>query len=376
MALEDTINNALPIFSKTAESSNGTHKDGVDNSNVVISPGSLVVVTGANGLMGGHVADQLLQRGYLVRGTVRSASRDQWVKEHFDKKYGPGKFELVEVSDMVGSGAFDEAVKGASGFVHAAAPLMIATDPNATIPIAVESTLRFLESAAKEPGIKRVVLTSSSGACSSPWRSQPLIDSSVWNEAAVEAAYAPPPYDEERRTAEVYYAGKTKSEQAAWKWVQEHKPSFTFNAVLPSVSLGPPVDVVHQGYRSTIAWIKTAFEKGEALKLKDLHAMAPQYYVDFRDAAAVHVAALVYPDVSGERLFAFASPFNWNDILRVLKRAHPQHKFSEEIPGIGRYESKVTHERAEELLKRLTGHGWISLEDSVKANAEGLAAGG
>ncbi|KAI1136072.1 NAD(P)-binding protein [Hypoxylon sp. FL0543] len=374
MTLKDIINNPLQMFGKTTEPSSGSHQGGPDGSDLVISPGSLVVVTGANGLIGGHVADKFLQRGYLVRGTVRSASRDQWLKEHFDKKYGPGKFEMVVISDMVASGAFDEVVKGASGFVHVASPLLISTDPNVTVPIAVGGTLRCLESSAKEPGIKRVVVTSSSGACASSRRSQTLIDSSTWNEAAVEAAYAPPPYDEEIRKEDVYYACKTKSEQAAWKWVQEHKPSFTLNTVLPSANLGPPVDVVHQGYRSTIKWVETAVKKGEATKLEDLHALSPQYYVDVRDVAELHVAALVYPDVVGERIFAFASPFNWNDVLRILKRAYPQRKFSEEIPGLGRYESKVTNERAEELLKRLTGHGWTSLEDSVKANAEGVVA--
>ncbi|KAI0149963.1 NAD(P)-binding protein [Hypoxylon sp. NC0597] len=367
MTPKDITNNAPRNFTERAESSNG-----VDNSELVISPGSLVVVTGANGLIGSHVADQFLQRGYRVRGTVRSASRDKWVKEHFEKKYGPGKFELVEVPDMVVSGAFDEVVKGASAFVHVAAPLMISTDPNQTVRIAVESTIRSLESAAKEPAVKRVVITSSSGACASPWTHHDLIDSSTWNESAVEEAYAPPPYDDARRQEVVYYASKTKSEQAAWKWVQEHKPAFTLNAVLPSANLGPPIDVAHQGYRSTIEWVKTAFEKGEALKLTDLQAMAPQYYIDVRDTAALHVAAAVYPDVGGERLFAFAAPFNWNDILQVLKKSYPKHKFSEEIPGLGRYESKVANERAEELLKRLTGHGWTSFEDSVKANAEGL----
>ncbi|OTA80867.1 hypothetical protein M434DRAFT_216980 [Hypoxylon sp. CO27-5] len=368
MTLKDIINNAPQIFTKREKSSNA-----VDNSDLVISPGSLVVVTGANGLIGSHVADQFLQRGYLVRGTVRSASRDQWVKEHFEKKYGPGKFELVEVSDMVASGAFDEVVKGASGFAHVAAPLMISTDPNKTVPIAVESTLRALESAAKEPGMKRVVVTSSSGACACPWEYHALIDSNTWNESAVEEAYAPPPYDDARREEVVYYASKTKSEQAAWKWVQEHKPSFTLNTVLPSANLGPPIDVAHQGYRSTIEWVETTFKKGESLQLKDFKAMRPQYYINVRDAAALHVAALVYPDVTGERLFAFASPFNLNDILRVLKKSYPKHKFADEIPGLGRYESKVANGRAEELLKRLTGHGWISLEDSIKANAEGLA---
>lgn len=63
----------------------------------------------------GHVVDQLLQQGYKVRGTVRNTEKSSWVKDFFDKKYGPGKFELIEVPEMSTKGAFDDAVKGASG---------------------------------------------------------------------------------------------------------------------------------------------------------------------------------------------------------------------------------------------------------------------
>ena len=75
-------------------------------------PGSTVLVTGANGFIGSHVADQLLQAGYLVRGTSRDTAKTLWLTELFDKKYGKGKFEPFVVEDMVESGAFDEACKG------------------------------------------------------------------------------------------------------------------------------------------------------------------------------------------------------------------------------------------------------------------------
>ena len=73
---------------------------------------SLVLVTGANGFIGSHVVDQFLGAGYKVRGTARSESKGAWVKELFDKKYGPGKFELAVVPDMNQKGAFNEAMKG------------------------------------------------------------------------------------------------------------------------------------------------------------------------------------------------------------------------------------------------------------------------
>lgn len=78
----------------------------------VIPPGSTVLVTGANGYIGSHVADQLIQAGYLVRGTSRDATKTAWMSELFDTKYGKDKFEAVVVKDMAESGAYDEACKG------------------------------------------------------------------------------------------------------------------------------------------------------------------------------------------------------------------------------------------------------------------------
>ena len=77
-----------------------------------IPQGSKVLVTGANGFIASHVADQLIQAGYLVRGTSRDIAKTTWMTELFEKKYGKGKFEAVVVKDMAEDGAFDEACKG------------------------------------------------------------------------------------------------------------------------------------------------------------------------------------------------------------------------------------------------------------------------
>ena len=78
----------------------------------VIEKGSTVLVTGANGFIASHIVDQLIIAGYNVRGTVRTESKGNWLKEHFDAKYGAGKLEIVAVPDMAVEGAFNEAVKG------------------------------------------------------------------------------------------------------------------------------------------------------------------------------------------------------------------------------------------------------------------------
>ena len=78
----------------------------------MIPPGSIILVTGVNGFIGSRVADQLIQAGYIVRGTTRNIAKAAWVKDMFDAQYGGGKFEVVVVEDMAGPGAFEEACKG------------------------------------------------------------------------------------------------------------------------------------------------------------------------------------------------------------------------------------------------------------------------
>jgi nucleoside-diphosphate-sugar epimerase len=81
---------------------------------VVIKPGATVLVTGVNGLIGSYVVDQLLVRGYNVRGAVRSVERTKWLKEYFDDKYKDATvaLELVQVPDMMIEGCYDGFLDG------------------------------------------------------------------------------------------------------------------------------------------------------------------------------------------------------------------------------------------------------------------------
>lgn len=73
---------------------------------------SLVLVTGVNGYIASHVAEQLLEHGYRVRGTVRDAYKADYMHAVFDEKYGEHAFEVQIVKDMATDGAFDEVMKG------------------------------------------------------------------------------------------------------------------------------------------------------------------------------------------------------------------------------------------------------------------------
>lgn len=236
---------------------------------------STVLVTGVNGYIGSHTADQLLSLGYKVRGTVRDATKSQWAQQLFDKKYGKGKFELFVVSDIAVDGAFDEAVKGmtlrtsspqhnfltgsispgVAGISHMASDLSFSPDPNVVIPPTIASTVGILKSAAKEPSVKRVVYTSSSTAQAFPTPNTAFeITPETWNEAASKLAWAPAPYTPDRALP-VYAASKVEAERAAWKFVEEDKPGFEFSTVLPAGNFGP---ALHEGQSSpTLGWIQT-----------------------------------------------------------------------------------------------------------------------
>jgi nucleoside-diphosphate-sugar epimerase len=67
-----------------------------------------VLVTGPSGFIGAHVFSQLIQKGYSVRGTVRSQSKADFLKN----KYPNADLSFTIVEDIAQSGAFKDAVKG------------------------------------------------------------------------------------------------------------------------------------------------------------------------------------------------------------------------------------------------------------------------
>ena len=72
--------------------------------------------------MATEVVKQLLEKGYNVRGTVRSLSSKDKV-EHLELlgQALPGKLTLHE-ADLLKPGSFDEVVKGADFVFHTASP--------------------------------------------------------------------------------------------------------------------------------------------------------------------------------------------------------------------------------------------------------------
>lgn len=76
----------------------------------VLKPGSLILITGVLGYIGAHLADQLLLRGYKVRGVVRKPA--DWLLKIFDSKYGKGNFETWFLADLTDEEGLSKAMQG------------------------------------------------------------------------------------------------------------------------------------------------------------------------------------------------------------------------------------------------------------------------
>ncbi|KAI6758306.1 hypothetical protein HG530_010546 [Fusarium avenaceum] len=343
--------------------------------NPALPKGSLVLVTGVNGLLGSHVAKQFLEFGYKVRGTVRSPEKNSWLTTAFDNEYGQGNFELVKLADMTDEEAMKEVAKDVSMIAHTASIMSMDPNPNNVIPGVIAGAVGALKAAYATPSVKRFVFTSSSSAALVSIHDAPgaTITEDSWSEGAVKKAWADPPYERERAGA-VYAASKNQSEKAIWDYHKEHRserPDLVVNTVLPNFNWGRSIDPVNQGFPSSTGYVIQLFQ-GNATPIHKV--IAPQYYIDVDDTGRLHVATALFGHLEDQRIFGFAGHFNWDSILDIFRKNYPDRKFPDNFSG-GRDANEIKPvDKAEQLLKDMGRPGWTSLEDSILATVEGYVS--
>ena len=130
-----------------------------------MADGPRVLVTGASGFIATHCIVKLLERGYRVRGTLRSVDRAPKLQTMFTALGLDGGGIAFAKADLMSDAGWAEAAKDCEYVLHVASPIQttIPKDENELIRPAREGTLRVLQ-AARDAGAKRVVLTSSCAA--------------------------------------------------------------------------------------------------------------------------------------------------------------------------------------------------------------------
>ncbi|KAH7118392.1 hypothetical protein EDB81DRAFT_701451 [Dactylonectria macrodidyma] len=330
-----------------------------------IPVGSWVLVTGATGFVASQVTKQFLERGYKVRGTVRDLSQASWlVDDRFKSYVENGSLELVAVPDLGAEGAFDEAVKGVSAIAHIATISSLDPNPNNVIPQTVAGTVSILKAALTEPSVQEVVYTSTLLTATFPVPGNDIrVERHTWNDAAIEAAWAPPPYEASRSLLS-YTASKVAAEKELWKFVEENQPHFTVNVVSPASIVGEPLHRKHAD--SPVYWVSSLF-KGDKIALEAFHA---SFFVDVKDIALLHIAAILDPEVKNARLQAWGHSHHWNDLLAILRKLRPQKEFIADYSDRFLLTISTDFSDSIALLKKWAGQdGWRSLEGSI---AEGI----
>ncbi|KAM0748085.1 NAD(P)-binding protein [Meredithblackwellia eburnea MCA 4105] len=346
-------------------------------------PGSIpanafVLLTGASGFLAAHVGQQLLERGYKVRGTVRSKEKGEYLDNLYKKLGIADKWEWVIVEDVEPEGAFDEAVKGVDGIAHTASPFHFrVTDPyKDLVNPAVNGTVNVLKSALKEPKIQRIVITSSFAAIVNPEKPVYTFTEKDWNSFSLKEL-------EEKKGGvdafHAYRASKTLAEKAAWDFVEEHtvdgKAPFDIATINPPLIFGPVIhEIKNAASLNTSVGAFYSYLLGEK---KDDDALTPLgSAVDVRDVAKLHIDALATPEASNKRFVAAATGFYYQKSLDIIHK--PEHaallaKFPKAIKGHPGAEAPVQNVLDAGRAKSTFGWTPIDFDKTIVDMAESLA---
>jgi nucleoside-diphosphate-sugar epimerase len=258
-----------------------------------------VLVTGGSGFLGGWCVIELLRRGYTVKTTVRSLSREDQVRAAVSSAADPGNRLTVLAADLTSDEGWPEAVEGCDYVLHVASPFppKQPKDPDELIVPAREGTLRVLR-AGLDGGSKRIVVTSSVAAIrlSADAAARPLNESD-WT-------------DPDSPGLTPYVRSKTIAERAAWDLVRERSAQDRLAVVNPGAIIGPVLndDLSYslQAVQRLLGGTPGAPRLGFSL-------------VDVRDVADLEIRAMTAPEAGGERFIA-ATRFLWmaeiGEILR------------------------------------------------------------
>ena len=186
----------------------------------------MILVTGATGLVGGHLLWHLLQENERVSAIRRSTSNLEPLRTIFSfYTTNPDVFlDRIDwkIADVLNFSSISEAMNGVDIVYHCAAVVSLGNSESSLLDTNVTGTRNVVQ-AALEKDIKKLCFVSSIAACGKTIHSEIIDENGVWINTSYHSLYS---------------QSKYYSEQEVWKGIQKG-----LNAVIvnPGVILGVSV---------------------------------------------------------------------------------------------------------------------------------------
>jgi dihydroflavonol-4-reductase len=255
-----------------------------------------VLVTGGTGFVGGWTIVELLRRGYAVRTTVRSLAKEAGLRRNLGAQIEAGDRLTVLAADLSDDAGWAAAVAGCDDVLHIASPMGRHDGDDASmIAAARDGALRVLR-AAVAAGVRRVVMTSSTAACTPAKPVARAVDETDWTDA-------------DQPDLAAYRRSKVLAEKAAWEFMAGQRTSLT--TLLPGAIFGPVLDREQLG---SVAIIQRLLE-GQPPALPKLGFNI----TDVRDLADLHIRAMETPEAGGERFIVLGDALWYGEVAKALK---------------------------------------------------------
>lgn len=242
----------------------------------------MILVTGANGLVGSFLCKELVEKGYKVKALVRKNSDTSFLKEIADKL----EIHIGELNDV---GSLIDALEGVECIVHTAAVISFwAKRKDEMFQTNVEGTRNILN-AALEKGVKKFIHISSIAAIGRKVSDSVITETNTWEESALNTNYA---------------VTKHQAELEVFRAVEEGLHAVILN---PSIILGP-------GLKGT-----SSVRLFEYVKQKNkFYTEGHLNFVDVRDVVSSIVFFIENQTQSGERFIVNAGTVRYKDFFDAI----------------------------------------------------------
>ncbi|KAK3943550.1 hypothetical protein QBC46DRAFT_377374 [Diplogelasinospora grovesii] len=322
-----------------------------------------LLVTGANSFVAGHIIKLALEKGYNVRGTVRTEAAAEKTKALFPQHSSQLSFTIVpDITKVENYESAFSASPAVTGVFHVASPFVFDVEDNAKdlLDPAIQGAVAILEAAKKYGAgkVRRVINTSSFAA---------IIDIAQGHRPGytyTEADWNPMTYDEALKADSVkaYCASKGLAEKAMWDWVAEHEEAgFDLASISPPWVFGPHVGGVEtvKKLNESTALLYKMFD-AEKVPATDFAGFA-----DVRDLAFAQLAAFEVPEAGGQR-FLVGQHFDYQSAVDAGRELVPELKsrLPEGNPSYGKIEETYVVDGSK--ASKLLGLKYTSLEESMK----------